>query len=159
MNITKDYLKSHRFERTGLEAENEAREKASAMFAPDALAGLPANAQKNQEQLNIELSDLVHEYCGSYDKLNIKTRLNPETFRKCINLRNDRKVSREMLAKFVVGLQLDLEQADKLFTLQSYPLDTAHVLLDAVVVHCLEEHLDINDFFDTCKQVKLDIKE
>lgn len=157
MKITKDYLKSHTFERTGLEAENKIGEKTSAMFAPEALADLPDNNQMKLQRLNIEISDLIHDHCGKYDNLYVKTNINPETLRKYINLRNKRKISREMLAKFVVGLKLKFEKADELFTLHSYPLDAAHVLLDAVVVHCLEEHLDINGFFDTCEQVGLDI--
>ena len=62
-----------------------------------------------------------------------------------------------MLAKFVIGANLTLSEANDLFSLHSYPLDKSNVLLDAVVCHCLEEHLDINEFFDTCSQVGLNI--
>ena len=157
MKITLDYLKKHTFEKTGLEEKTETREMTSAMFAPEALSALPANDQEKQQQLNIEISDLIHDCCGTYDNLYVKTNINPETLRKYLNLRNKRKISREMLAKFVVGLQLKFEKANELFTLHSYPLDASNVLLDAVVVHCLEEHLDIYGFFDTCQQVGLNI--
>lgn len=115
MKITQDYLKSHTFERTGLEAENEVREKTSAMFAPRALANLPDNDQVKLQQLNIEVSDLIHDRCGKYDNLYAKTNINPETLRKYLNLGNKRKISREMLSKFVAGLQLTFEKADELF--------------------------------------------
>ena len=30
--------------------------------------------------------------------------------------------------------------------------------LDAVIVHCLQNHYDLDEFFDTCNQVNLDIE-
>ena len=69
------------------------------------------------------------------------------------------RIHRDTLAKFVVGLGLSYEEANKLFALESHPLSPEHVLLDAVVVLCIQNRYDINEMFDTCEQVKLDIFE
>lgn len=62
-----------------------------------------------------------------------------------------------MLAKFVVGCGLSLNDANKLFELHSSKLNAETTQLDAVVIHCIEKHLDIDGFFDTCDQIGLDI--
>ncbi len=157
IHITKDYLLTHIFERTGLEPQNENREKVSGMFSAAALASLPRSDDEKLADLNIRISNLVFQKCKTYRIMQQKTTLSQETLRKYINLGNQKKITRVMLAKFVVGLQLDYDEANELFALQSYPLDAESVLLDAVVVHCICEHLDIDGMIDTCRQINLEI--
>lgn len=155
--VTMDYLLTHVFEKTGLEPQNMKPEKASGMFTAAALASLPQNDDEKLEKLNIRISDLIFQKCKTYKVMQQKTTIPQETLRKYISLGNQKKITRVMLAKFVVGLQLDYDEANELFALQSYPLDADSVLLDAVVAHCISEHLDIDGMSDTCNQVNLEI--
>ena len=155
--VTLEYLLHHKFEKTGLELEKQLFHNTSARFSQDALKSLPQKEEEKLLELNVRVSDLVHARFENYDNMQVKTNINPESFRKAVRVSTKRKISREMLAKFVIGANLTLSEANDLFSLHSYPLDKSNVLLDAVVCHCLEEHLDINDFFDTCNQVGLNI--
>lgn len=155
--IILEYLLHHKFEKTGLEPERQIFYKTSARFTPDALKSLPQKEEDKLLELNVKISDLAHDKFDNLSQMQVKTNINPESFRKAVRLSTKRRITREMLAKFVIGAKLTLSEADELFSLQSYPMDKENVLLDAVVCHCLEEHLDINEFFDTCIQVDLPI--
>ncbi len=155
--ITLDYLLHHEFKKTGLESEKETFDRMSARFSKEGLKNLPRKDEEKYKELNVKVSDLVYERCEGYKNLYVKTNINPESLRKTIRGSTKRKITREMLAKFVIGIGLTVEEANKLFSLQSYPLDGSNVLLDAVVLHCLQNQLDISGFFETCGQVGLDI--
>jgi hypothetical protein len=88
----------------------------------------------------------------------MKCNLSSETIRKTIRIGGKKKLSRVMLAKLVVGAKLSLDEAEELFALQGSGLNAKSTRLDAVVVHCIQKGLDIDGFFDTCKQVGLDIE-
>ncbi len=157
--ITLDYLLNHEFEKTGLEKECVSEKpKVSGMFSKAELLSLPKSDKQKLEELNIKISDLIHEVFGNYRDFGQRCNLNYDTIRKNINLSNKRKISREMLAKFVVGCGLTVEEANELFVLHGCALNPEAIRLDAVVVHCLEKHLDIDGFFDTCNQIGLDIE-
>ncbi|MDE7207111.1 MAG: hypothetical protein K2N90_08160 [Lachnospiraceae bacterium] len=155
--ITMDYLINHKFEKSGLEEIDDKRPNVSGMFSSQELGRLPKTDEQKMADLKIKISDLIREKCGGYNKLYVKTNINPETMKKSLRLNLNRGIKREMLAKFVVGIGLSLEEANELFSLLSYPLNASTTRLDAVVVHCIEQKLDIHGFLDTCKQIKLDI--
>lgn len=155
--ITMDYLINHKFEKSGLEEGNENKPKASALFSSREIRMLPRSDEEKIQDLKIKISDLIREKCGGYNSLYVKTNINPETMKKILRLNLKRNIKREMLAKFVVGIGLSLEEAQELFSLLSYPLDASTTRLDAVVVHCIEKRLDIHGFFDTCKQIDLKV--
>ena len=73
-------------------------------------------------------------------------------------MRSGKTLPKEMLAKFVIACGLSLEEADELFELRDHALQPDKILLDAVIVHCLQNHYDLDEFFDTCNQVNLDIE-
>lgn len=155
--ITKDYLLNHKFDKTGIEPEEKEHRMSSGRFAVTMLSTLPMPDRDKLVELNILVSDLIHQRCETSASLEYKTNIKPNTLRRILNLRDKRNFTREMLAKFVVGMQLTVEEANELFSLQGFPLMADKVLLDAVVIHCLTNHYDIDEFFETCKQVGLDI--
>lgn len=155
--ITMDYLMNHNFEKTGLEDEFYNKSNASGMFSQQEIGRLPRSDGDKLDELKIKISDLIREKCGGYPGLYVKTNINPATMKKYVSPSANRNIPREMLAKFVVGVGLSLEEANEMFSLLSYPLDVSATRLDAVVVHCLENGLDIYGFFDTCEQIHLGV--
>lgn len=156
--ITLDYLKNHHFEKTGLEQIEEYRERVSARFSPSELSALPPSDNEKMNELKILISDLIfNKFKRNYVGFGQKCNVNYETIRKSLRYTNGRNISRETLAKIVIGTGLSLDEANHLFECESRKLDPQNTLLDAVVVHCLENHYDIDEFFETCKQVNLNI--
>lgn len=155
--LTIDYLLNHHFEKTGLENEFYNKSNASGMFSQQEIGRLPKSDEDQLDELRIKISDFIREKCGGYPGLYVRTNINPSTMKKYVSPSAKRNIPRVMLAKLVVGLGLSLEEANEMFSLLSYPLDISATRLDAVVVHCIENGLDIHGFFDTCKQIHLDV--
>jgi hypothetical protein len=156
--ITIEYLCTQNFEKTGLEEPTYEKTNVSGMFTKSELTMLPPSDEDKQLELNIKVGDYIHDKLGSYRNLEMKCNLSSETIRKAIRINGKKKLSRLMLAKLVVGANLSLDEAEELFDLQGSGLNPKSTLLDAVVVHCIQKGLDIDGFFDTCKQVGLDIE-
>ena len=157
-NITMDYLLNHQFELSGLEEETEIKMKTSKMFSNAELAMLPRTDVDRFDELNIRISDMIYELFDNTAQFSQKCNLNYETVRKYIRVGSGKTLPKEMLAKFVVACDLSLDEANEMFELQSHVLQPDRILLDAVIVHCLEKHHDIDEFFDTCQQVGLKIE-
>lgn len=155
--ITMDYLINHKFEKSGLEEEIYNKQNISGLFSVQEIRMLPKTDEDKAADLKIKISDLIRERCHGYSNLYVKTNINPETMKKIIRPNLKRGIKRELLAKFVVGTGLSLEEANELFSLLSHPLDASTTRLDAVVVHCIENNLDIYGFLDTCKQINLNV--
>lgn len=156
--ITLEYLKNHQFERTGLEIDIDNHENVRARFSESQKSRLPASDEEKMYTLKTRISDLAYEkFKRDFRGFCQKCNLNYETMRKTLHTSKGRNISRETLARIVVGAGLSLDEANELFYLESRKLDPETTLLDAVVVHCLENHYDIEEFFDTCKQVELNI--
>lgn len=155
--ITLEYLLKHKFKMTGLEENFDNKVNVSRMFSEHELSLIPRSDEEKITELKIKMSDCIREKCGGYKYLHVKTNLNPGTVKKILQLNEKRTIKKEVLAKLVVGAGLTLEEANEMFSLHSSALNPATTQLDAVVVHCLEKHLDINGFFDTCQQINLNI--
>lgn len=156
--ITLEYLINHEFKKSGIEETKSERPRVSERFSEKELSMLPSSDEDKMAELNIKIGDLIHDKFGNFRDFGQKCNLNPETIRKMIRYRSKRKITREMLAKCVVGCSLSVDEANELFELHSSKLNAKTTQLDAVVIHCIEKHLDIDGFFDTCKQIGLDIK-
>ncbi len=158
--ITLEYLLNHHFEKTGLEKDRFTKPNASLRFSPNQLSQLPRSDNDKMTDLKIAMSDIQFNKKMSQSEFEVRTNILYNSFKKCVNSLNasNRRVSREMLAKFVVGMGLSYEEADTLFALESQPLSPEHVLLDAVVVHCIQNKYDISEFYETCGQVNLGVK-
>ncbi|MBR5297976.1 MAG: hypothetical protein IKU29_08970 [Parabacteroides sp.] len=154
--ITMEYLLNHKFEASGLEETFEIV-KTSGMFSKAELGRLPLTDTERFDELNIRLNEMIFEIFENTSRFSQKSNLNYETVRKNIRIGSGKTLSKEMLSKFVVAAQLTVEAANELFELHSHRLDPERLMLDAVVVHCLENHHDIDGFFDTCEQVGLKI--
>ena len=110
------------------------------------------------DELNIRINDMIRELFDTKEQFSQKCNLKYETVRKYIRVRSGKTLPKEMLAKFVIACGLSLEEADELFELRDHTLQPDKILLDAVIVHCLQNHYDLDEFFDTCNQVNLDIE-
>ena len=157
-NITLDYILNHKFEKTGLESDYSDKFSRSGRFAPSMLSSLPDSDEDKMAELKTKLERIDYDKAFTNAKFEAKTNIKKNSFRKALNGGPKRKIQRVTVAKFAVGLKLSLNEADKLFALESQPLAPNIVLLDAVVVHCINEHHDIDEFFETCEQVGLNVK-
>lgn len=156
--VTIDYLLNHKFELTGLEEETVNKTRSSGMFSKAELGMLPRSDTDRFDDLNIRINDLIKEVFGNSARFNQKTNLNYETVRKYIRIGSGKTLSKDMLTKFVIACALSVNEANELFELHSHVLQPDKILLDAVIVHCLENKHDLDGFFDTCKQVGLKIE-
>lgn len=157
-NITLDYILNHTFEKTGLELLYSERKRTSRRFAQNMLSMLPHSDEKKMQDLKVELDRILYSKNLSNAAFESRTNIKMNSFRKTLNGGERRRIQRVTVAKFAVGLKLSLDAADELFALESQPLAPDKVLLDAVVVHCINEHHDIDEFFETCEQVGLNVK-
>ena len=157
-DITMEYLLNHQFELSGLEEENEIKQKTSNMFSKAELGMLPRADKDRFDELNIRISDMIFEMFDNTAQFSQRSNLNYETVRKYIRVGSGKTLPKEMLAKFVVACGLSVAEANELFELRDHVLQPKRILLDAVIVRCLEKHYDIDKFFDTCQQVGLKIE-
>ena len=157
-NITMDYLLNHEFELSGLEEDTSIKIKRSGMFSQAELSRLPQSDMDRFWDLNARIYDMIYAKFGNTSRFSQKSNLNYETIRKYIGSKSKKTLPKEMLAKFVIACELTVDEANELFELRECALQPQRILLDAVVVHCLENHHDLDGFFDTCKQVGLAIE-
>ena len=157
-NISLEYIMNHKFQKTGLEKPYYEKPETSGRFAPEKLKTLPGSDTAKMQELKIKLDRIIYDKNISNSSFESRTNIKMNTIRKSINSPSGRRIPRITIAKFVIGLKLSIDEANELFALESYPLLPEMVLLDAVVVHCLQNHYDIDEFFETCDQVALDIK-
>lgn len=80
---------------------------------------------------------------GDYNIIDILCRIPPDTMKKALNGRY--KITRNFLAKFTVGLKLDIEMANKIFQDHSGELNLTNDF-DYIVYHALNTKDDIDDF-------------
>jgi hypothetical protein len=81
---------------------------------------------------------------GSYAKLEYLAQIKQNTFQKWMN--GSRNISRKELAKFVVGLSVDIELADELFVLYGHALNCDNNRFDCVVANAIKDKDDIAQF-------------
>lgn len=85
----------------------------------------------------------IGENMGDYPIIDILCRIPPDTMKKALNGRY--KITRNFLAKFTVGLKLEIDAANKLFKDHSGELNITNDF-DYIVYHALKTKDDINDF-------------
>jgi len=151
--ITKEFIRINTFRSDGLSFSSETKD---IYFRPRRGIKLPPNAEENFAALKIKLLKLFQEHHkGDFVKLEVKCSISEAAMRKY--LKGTRKITREAVAKFCIGTKLSVEQSKKLFTLQGHSLEPDTQLFDALVVNALQDGDDINIFFDTCKEYKINI--
>jgi hypothetical protein len=155
-----DYLLNHKFELTGLEEDFVQKPKRSGMFSAAEMGMLPRSDKERYNDLNLRIYNIIEHRSkvGISLFLSQQCNLNPETVRKYIRIGSPKTLPKEMLAKFVVACALSVDEANELFELHSHALQPEKILLDAVIVHCLEGKHDLDEFFATCAQVGLNIE-
>ena len=104
-------------------------------------------------KLRQKLASLFHEKAdGSYGKLEADTYIRQNTMQTWLS--GKRKANRISLALFVVGLRVDYETANNLFSLQSHPLNNNN-RFDYILICALRDGDDIeqfgNDVMEYCK--------
>ena len=113
--------------------------------------------KQKEVKLRKKMIDIVQgQYQGNYAKIDSKCCICEDTLRRY--LKGTRRVTRDALAKFCVGLGLTMEVTEELFMLQGYSLDPLNNLLDAIVVDCIKCKDDITVFCDECEEYNLGIK-
>lgn len=151
--ITKEFISKNKFKSDGLSfsAEDE-----TTHFRPRKGLKLPPTAEENLTTLKIRLLELFEEHYGrDFAKLEVACAISEASMRKY--LKGTRKITREVVAKFCVGTKLSVEQSEVLFTLQGHSLEPKNQLFDALVVIALQDGDDINIFYDTCQEYKINI--
>ena len=149
--ITKDFIRTHNFESDGINFPDEDKN-----FRPRNGMKLPPSEEENFATLKIKLIELFMEhYEKNFTKLEVKCAISEAAMRKY--LKGSRKITREVIAKFCVGTKLAVEQSAELFTLQGHSLEPEKQLFDALVVDALQDGDDINIFYDTCQEYKINI--
>ena len=157
-NITKDYIRSHKFEFDGLTYPKSKDEVSYRLHPNDAIS---MNLANNQITLRKKFVDLFYRHFdGNYKRLESHCGITEASMRKY--LRGNRKdkgrnISREAVAKLSVGIPLSLEEANELFCLQGHSLEPEHGLFDAIVVNALQEGDDFHAFYDTCTEFGIKI--
>ena len=151
--ITKEFIRINTFRSDGLSFSSETEE---IYFRPRKGMKLPPSAEENFATLKIKLLELFQEHHkGNFAKLEVNCSISEPAMRKY--LKGTRKITREVIAKFCVGTKLSLEQSAELFTLQGHSLEPDHQRFDALVVNALQDGDDINNFYDTCQEYKINI--
>lgn len=90
---------------------------------------------RNKNNIKISDYDFIETYC----------RIPGDTIKKAINGRY--KITRRFLAKFTIGLKLDIESANFLFTKHSGELNLTNDF-DYIVYHALKSKDSIDAFID-----------
>ena len=152
--ITKKSIKKKSFLSDGL--KNFFEEEENIYFRPRKGMKMPPSAEENFATLKIKLLELfMRHYEKNFVKLEADCTISETSMRKY--LKGTRKITREVIAKFCVGTKLSLEESSELFTLQGHSLEPDNQRFDALVVNALQDGDDINIFFDTCKEYKINI--
>ena len=147
--ITKEFIKKNNFE------ENQPTDE-EIYFRPKKGMRLPPSEQENLTTLKIKFLELfMKHYKNNFAKLEVDCFISEASMRKYLS--GDRRITREVIAKFCVGTKLSLEQSSELFTLQGHSLEPENQRLDALIVNALQDDDDINIFFDTCDEYKIKI--
>ena len=94
-----------------------------------------------REQQKVKMSD--------YNIIDLCCRIPPDTMKKSLNGRY--KITRNFLAKFAVGLQLEIDQANDLFRQHSGSLELTNDF-DFIVYHALLSKDGIDDFTEEVYQ-------
>jgi len=140
--LSKAAIMSIRFDGI-VEASQQTDKNALRVSATD-MRARPADSEKSIE-LRRRLGRLWHEKTGgSYPKLESLTLIKQNTFQTWSSGR--RRTSRLELAKFVVGLSIDIDTADELFALQDHALDCVNNRFDYIVASAIKDRDDIEQF-------------
>lgn len=93
---------------------------------------------------------------GDYSIIESLSAIPTDTMKKALN--GKYKITRNFLAKFVVGLKLNIEEANELFELHSWGLSERNSF-DFIVIHALKTKDNIYDFMEEVYvflEIKLD---
>ncbi len=110
----------------------------------------------NKAELREKLRDIMYEKneiyrserninTGDFPLVETRCAIPVDSMKKIISGRY--KLSREVLAKFVVGMNLNIEEANNLFGLHSFPLYERNAF-DFIVIHALKTKDTVHEFMD-----------
>lgn len=112
---------------------------------------IPKDTQ-NVDILRIKLSEYYRRSFKSYAEFESKCDIKRDTFQKMLKLKNGRNVTYVMLAKFAIGAELSVSEANELFTLMGRTLDYEHYQFDYILKCNLEKKCDIIEFGKDVKE-------
>ncbi len=110
---------------------------------------LPLSDDMKQVKLRLKMKEYFKQRLDNkYDVVWQKCCINQNTIKKIIGS-GDRNVTRRVLAKFCIGIEATLEEADELMALQGHHLDDS-VKLDVILKDSLKDGIDIDEYYDRC---------
>ena len=120
-------------------------------------AAFPIN---DEQAVRTKIRDLIWRQSETFEKAGNRRksdfmliqdlcRIPADTTKKTVSGRC--RVTRRFLAKFCVGLKIDLIEANELFRLHSGELNTTNSF-DYILYHALKDKDDISDFIDEVKR-------
>jgi len=140
--LSKFDIKSIMFD--GIVETSQQTDKNASRVSAIEMRSRPSDTEKSI-MLRKRLGNLWHEKTGgSYPKLEYLTLIKQNTFQSWSS--GKRKPSRLELAKFVVGLSVDIDTADELFSLQDHSLDCMSNRFDYIVACAIKDRDDIEQF-------------
>jgi hypothetical protein len=114
------------------------------------MKNIPSDDENNTILRQIILKLFHEKTSGSYVKLEAMTQIKQDTFRRW--MKGARNPSKKELAKFVVGLGIEIEITEKLFCLNGHPLNCKENRLDFIVACAIKDKDDIEQFGNDVKK-------
>ena len=133
----------------------EENAESSFMITSAQIAGMPEEEVRQIEELRRKLAEIfARKFDCSYTQLLSACDIGHSLFQKVLKFQNGRNITYQLLAKFCVGAQLSVAEAEELFLLMG------HVLSDTnrsdYILKCeLTNHGDIIDFDEDLKRFGL----
>jgi len=118
----------------------------SGRINPAQVGGIPSDDSTNKITLRRKLSNLFFDTTGgNFERLEMETYIKQDTARKWFNGKN--RISRKGLAKFIVGLKIDIDTANELFCLQGHPINLQN-RFEYIIACAIKNGDSIDDFYD-----------
>jgi len=142
-----DLIDKIKFESTEIfEIDAVSKEKSFYFLTKSDMNGIPANStDEDLINLRIKLSELFSTKFSGYPMLEQKCDIKRDTFQKILRFKTGRNMTTHMLAKFAVGAELSIEEANGLFELLGHPLNSRN-RFDYILMCELKNKCDITEF-------------
>jgi len=144
LKISKDNIMSIPYNSS---TDNEQKSKVSTRINDKNIKDMPLSDDDMRIEFRKKLTQIFFDKTkGVYANLDAKTLIREDTFRKWQSDKIKKRPQRHMLAKFAVGLGLDFETTNELFTLHSNALDLKNNRLDYIIACAIKDRDDIEQF-------------
>lgn len=151
--VTKEFIQTHEFVADEFTPEHQSQ---SFMLRPN-IDKLPPTYEDLKIELRKKFSYIFGtRFKNSYASVEVRCQIKSDTMRSYLNGRRD--ITFYAVAKFCVGAGLSIRDTYELFKLCGHVLAPNDYLLDAIIIDAINCHDDIENFYETCRNCKLDKK-